>query len=86
MKDHFFENKKLKSILTTWLDQEYLETSNFPLLKDSSINAPTNDLYESLIYSLNPIILEAVSKFIPPISNHLFELSFNKGVNNQQTI
>ena len=34
MKDHFFENKKLKSILTTWLDQEYLETSNFPLLKE----------------------------------------------------
>ena len=34
MKNHFFENKKLKSILTTWLDQEYLETSNFPLLKE----------------------------------------------------
>lgn len=34
MKDYFFQNKKIKTILTTWLDQEYIETSNFPLLNE----------------------------------------------------
>ena len=30
MENYFFENKKLKAVLTTWLDQEYQEASNLP--------------------------------------------------------
>ena len=34
MENYFFENKKLKAVLTTWLDQEYQEASNFTLLNE----------------------------------------------------
>ena len=34
MENYFFENKRFKTTLTTWLDQEYQETSKFTLLNE----------------------------------------------------
>ena len=34
MENYFFENKKFRTTLTTWLDQEYQETSKFTSLNE----------------------------------------------------
>ena len=48
MENYFFENKKFRTTLTTWLDQEYQETSKF-----TSLNEVLKKEYLNIVSQLN---------------------------------